>query len=70
MVSSGEYENNAKDKWAIEGNYSYMIPNSSKAITISLMDRGLTGTLDVKVPKVIQKNLKCPNSHKGKGQKE
>ena len=59
MVLSGEYENNAKDKWAIEGNYSYMIPDSANAITMSLMDKGLTGTLDVKVPKVIQKNMKA-----------
>ena len=59
MVLSGEYENNIKDKWALEGNYSYMIPDSANAATINLMHKGLTGTLDVKLPGIIQKNMKA-----------
>ena len=58
VVLSGEYQYNAKGKWAIEGNYSYMIPDCPNALTMSLMEKGLAGTLDVKVPSIIQKNMK------------
>lgn len=56
VVLSGDYE--TKESWAIEGNHSYLIPDSSTDITMSLMERGLAGTLDVKVPKIIQANMK------------
>ena len=58
VVLSGDYGNIAKDKWAIEGSYSYLIPDCPKGITMNLMERGLTGTLDVNVPNIIQGNMK------------
>ena len=58
VVVSGEYGSNTKDKWSIEGNYSYLIPDSATAITMGLMEKGLTGTLEPRVPNVIQKKMK------------
>ena len=62
VVVSGEYGSNTKDKWSIEGNYSYLIPESATAITMGLMEKGLTGTLEPRVPNVIQKKNKIFSS--------
>ena len=57
VVMSGEYGKKAEGKWVIEGNYSYLIPDSSTAIMVNLMDKGIVGTLESKLPSVVKKEL-------------
>jgi len=57
VVVSGEYGEKAEGKWAIDGNYSYLIPECSNLINMNLMEKGLTGTLNNTVPSVIEKQM-------------
>jgi predicted naringenin-chalcone synthase len=56
MVMSGEYGENGK--WAVEGNYQYLLENSKDAITMGLFERGLFGTINNNEPNIIKTKMK------------